>query len=320
MGPRGEVRQREGDDPVDGRLERRQVDRVRGPRRRLPRLDGGERGDAQPDARAEEPRTLPALLARREEGARSSRTGRASTSSTSPDVAGEKPWDALTTDLDRTAYHAEWSPDGTKLLFGDKDLRLFVVDVATKKRTKIAESRQLANDEFSWEISRLRLVPGRRLGRVHADRAEPQRADPAPRARDREDGRGDRRLLPLRQPVLRPEGRAPLLPLLPELHDPHRRLRGQPRDPDAGDARRRPAPRRAEASVREGSEGRGEARGAGTGGLEACGEGRGDEGRQGAEGAALERPPEGDRRRRGPLLAALPAPREGRDLLPPEGR
>jgi tricorn protease len=68
-------------------------------------------------------------------------------------VAGDAPWEAITTDLDRTAYHAEWSPDGTKLLFGDKDLRLFVVDVATKKRTKIAESRQLANDEFSWEIS-----------------------------------------------------------------------------------------------------------------------------------------------------------------------
>lgn len=69
------------------------------------------------------------------------------------DVSGDRPWEALTTDLDRTAYHAEWSPDGTKLLFGDKDLRIFVVDVATKKRTKIAESRQLANDEFSWEIS-----------------------------------------------------------------------------------------------------------------------------------------------------------------------
>ena len=69
------------------------------------------------------------------------------------DVAGEKPWEAVTTDLDRTSYHAEWSPDGTKLLFGDKDLRLFVVDLATKKRTKVAESRQLANDEFSWEIS-----------------------------------------------------------------------------------------------------------------------------------------------------------------------
>jgi tricorn protease len=68
-------------------------------------------------------------------------------------VSGDQPWEALTTDLDRTAYHAEWSPDGTKLLFGDKDLRIFVVDVATKKRTKIAESRQLANDEFSWEIS-----------------------------------------------------------------------------------------------------------------------------------------------------------------------
>lgn len=69
------------------------------------------------------------------------------------DVSGEKPWEALTTTLDRTTYHAEWSPDGTKLVFGDKDLRVFVVDVATKKLTKIGESRQLANDEFSWEIS-----------------------------------------------------------------------------------------------------------------------------------------------------------------------
>jgi len=69
------------------------------------------------------------------------------------DVSGEKPWEALTTTLDRTPYHAEWSPDGTKLVFGDKDLRIFVVDVATKKLTKIAESRQLSNDEFSWEIS-----------------------------------------------------------------------------------------------------------------------------------------------------------------------
>lgn len=69
------------------------------------------------------------------------------------DAAGEKPWEAVTTDLDRTAYHAEWSPDGTKLLFGDKDLRIFVVDLATKKKTEIAKSRQLANDEFSWEIS-----------------------------------------------------------------------------------------------------------------------------------------------------------------------
>lgn len=64
-----------------------------------------------------------------------------------------KPWVEVTTDLDRTSYHAEWSPDGTKLLFGDKDLRVFVVDLATKKKTQIAQSRQLSNDEFSWEIS-----------------------------------------------------------------------------------------------------------------------------------------------------------------------
>ncbi len=69
------------------------------------------------------------------------------------DVAGGKPWEQLTTTLDRTVYRLEWSPDGTKLLFGDKDLSLFVLDVATKKLTRIATSRQLKNDEFSWEMS-----------------------------------------------------------------------------------------------------------------------------------------------------------------------
>ena len=69
----------------------------------------------------------------------------------------------MTTDLDRTAYHAEWSPDGTKLLFGDKDLRLFVVDLATKKRTKIAESRLTAQGQISVPAEvrrRLGIGPG----------------------------------------------------------------------------------------------------------------------------------------------------------------
>ena len=59
----------------------------------------------------------------------------------------------LTSDLDRKVYHPCWSPDGKKMLFGDKDFALFVVDVATKKRTKIDESHVLDNDEFTWEVS-----------------------------------------------------------------------------------------------------------------------------------------------------------------------
>jgi len=69
------------------------------------------------------------------------------------DIAGNKPWEALTTDLDRTVYHLEWSPDGGKILFGNKDFALFYVDVATKKLTRFASSNQMKNDEFFWEVS-----------------------------------------------------------------------------------------------------------------------------------------------------------------------
>ena len=69
------------------------------------------------------------------------------------DAAGDKPWEALTTTLDRTVYHLEWSPDGSKILFGNKDFSLFYVDVATKKLVKFASSAQLKNDEFFWEVS-----------------------------------------------------------------------------------------------------------------------------------------------------------------------
>ena len=69
------------------------------------------------------------------------------------DADGTKPWEALTTDLDRTAYHLEWSPDGTKILFGNKDFSLFYIDVATRKLTKFATSNQMKNDEFFWEVS-----------------------------------------------------------------------------------------------------------------------------------------------------------------------
>jgi tricorn protease len=69
------------------------------------------------------------------------------------DAAGKGPWEALTTTLDRTVYHLEWSPDGTKILFGNKDFALCYVEVATRKLTRFASSNQMQNDEFFWEVS-----------------------------------------------------------------------------------------------------------------------------------------------------------------------
>jgi len=69
------------------------------------------------------------------------------------DATGEGAWTPLTTTLDRYAYHLAWSPDGSKILFGNKDFSLFVLDVATKALTKFASSNQMKNDEFFWEVS-----------------------------------------------------------------------------------------------------------------------------------------------------------------------
>lgn len=69
------------------------------------------------------------------------------------DASGDKPWEQLTTTLDRMVYHLEWSPDGSKILFGNKDFSLFYVDIATKKLVKVASSNQMKNDEFFWEVS-----------------------------------------------------------------------------------------------------------------------------------------------------------------------
>jgi tricorn protease len=62
-------------------------------------------------------------------------------------------WTPLTTSLDRTVYRLLWSPDGKKILFGNKDFAIFYVDIATKKLVKVDESNQMKNDEFYWEIS-----------------------------------------------------------------------------------------------------------------------------------------------------------------------
>jgi len=61
-------------------------------------------------------------------------------------------WTQITTGLDRAVYRLLWSPDGKKILFGNKDYSIFVVDLATKALTKIDESHQMKNDEFTWMI------------------------------------------------------------------------------------------------------------------------------------------------------------------------
>jgi len=62
-------------------------------------------------------------------------------------------WTAITTDLDRTVYRLAWSPDGKKILFGNKDYAIFTIDVAAKKLVKVDSSNQMKNDEFTWEIA-----------------------------------------------------------------------------------------------------------------------------------------------------------------------
>jgi len=154
---------------------------------------------------------------------------------------------------------------------------------------------------------RLHVVPGRRLDRVHEDRAEPERPDLAPRARDRPGRPGHRRFLPLGQPVLRPEGE--LLYFLSYrnftirvdvFEDDH--VIPKPALPVAVQLR---AGQRPPFEVRDqgGCEGR-----------------RKDRRRQGRQDCLEERgPSEGDRGRRRAVVAPLPAPREAGKPLSPEG-
>lgn len=62
-------------------------------------------------------------------------------------------WTQLTDKLDKLVYHLLWSPDGEKILFGNKEYSIFYIDVKTKKLVKVDESNFLKNDEFYWEMS-----------------------------------------------------------------------------------------------------------------------------------------------------------------------
>ena len=62
-------------------------------------------------------------------------------------------WIRLTNGLDKFVYHLAWSPDGKKILFGNKEFKIFYVDVDSQKLVEVDKSNQLKNDEFYWEES-----------------------------------------------------------------------------------------------------------------------------------------------------------------------
>ena len=62
-------------------------------------------------------------------------------------------WIELTNRLDKFVYHLSWSPDGKKILFGNKEFAIFYVDVDSKNLVEVDNSNQLKNDEFYWEES-----------------------------------------------------------------------------------------------------------------------------------------------------------------------
>lgn len=56
----------------------------------------------------------------------------------------------LTTDGHCRRYNLSWSPDSKKIVFSDKDLRLYCIDVAAKKTTQIDKAERNEIHDYSW--------------------------------------------------------------------------------------------------------------------------------------------------------------------------
>lgn len=69
----------------------------------------------------------------------------------------------LTTGSDCHRYAAMWSPDSRKLAFSDKNLKLYVVDVATKQMTQIDQATRNEIQDMSWSADSKYLAYVKRL-------------------------------------------------------------------------------------------------------------------------------------------------------------
>ncbi len=63
---------------------------------------------------------------------------------------GSAPATKLTSDDDTYMYQPYWSPDGKKLMWADKKLRLRIVDVASKKITDAATAESFEFNDYVW--------------------------------------------------------------------------------------------------------------------------------------------------------------------------
>ena len=63
---------------------------------------------------------------------------------------GSGPAQQLTNDGKEMRYSPRWSPDSKKIAFSDKDGRLFVLNVATKQKTLIADEKRGQLMEYQW--------------------------------------------------------------------------------------------------------------------------------------------------------------------------
>jgi len=64
------------------------------------------------------------------------------------DGSGEP--EALTSGSVGMLYSPEWSPDGSHIAYSDKEGRLYVVDVASKRKTQIADEHQYQLFNYAW--------------------------------------------------------------------------------------------------------------------------------------------------------------------------
>lgn len=81
----------------------------------------------------------------------SDKTGEYELYITKPKPGGK--WIQLTKDSHTYYYHPVWAPDSKKLVFGDKDFKLYYVDIVKRKFVTVDHCLYQKDNEIYWEIS-----------------------------------------------------------------------------------------------------------------------------------------------------------------------